>query len=134
MAEDIIPGEKNINLNELAARIRHEFEEIDAADQEIKAVGHRGIGHAIAAGNHFFLVQKQIGRGFRRWLAEHGFKHTTAYKYMFLAEHAETVHRGGHSSIRAALRDLHAKLGHSKRSNKPKQTNGSPLSKAAWTK
>jgi hypothetical protein len=134
MAEDIITDGKNINLNELAAKIRHEFGKIDAADHEIKAVGHRGIGHAIAAGRYFFLVQQQIGRGFRRWLAAHGFKHSTAYNYMLLAEHAETVHRDGHSSIRAALRELRAKLGPSKRSDKPKQTHESPLTKAAWTK
>jgi hypothetical protein len=134
MTEDIITDGENINLNELAAKIRHEFGEIDAADHEIKAIGHRGIGHAIAAGRYFFLVREQIGRGFRRWLAAHGFKHSTAYNYMLLAEHAETVHRDGHSSIRAALRELRAKLGPSNRSDKPKQTSESPLTKAAWTK
>ena len=98
MAEDIITDVRNINLNELAARFANEFGEIDAADHEIKAVGHRGIGHAIAAGRYFFLVQQHVGCGFRRWLAARRISSTVRpITYTLLAEHAETVHRGGHS-------------------------------------
>jgi hypothetical protein len=119
----------DVNLDQLAAKIR---EECAAADM----AGRAALDHGISAGKYCLQVRKQIGRGFRGWLQQHGLKKTTVYDFIKLAEHEESVRRSGHSSIAAALRMLRGKT--SKSSSFSESTNksgtNSSLTKAAWTK
>jgi hypothetical protein len=133
MSHNIVAGITNVNLDEEAAIITRECAAADAT-------GHRRIEHAIEAGIHFVIVRDCIGRGLRAWLQKHGFRKTSCYDYMLLAENAESVRSSGHFSIVAALRMLRKKSGKPTKSSKPRsksgssKSDGSPLSKASWTK
>jgi hypothetical protein len=126
MISDIVRETLAVNLDVLAVKIRDECAAAEMADRT-------ALDHGINAGKHCIRVHKQIGRGFRSWLEQHGLKKTTCYDFMKLAEHEECVRRSGHSSIAAALRMLRATAG---KPDKSKKANASslPLSKASWTK
>ncbi len=124
---DIMHDSPNVNiLDQLAEKIRFEFGEVNAA-------GRSRVEHAIAAGGYLLQVRNQIGRGFRRWLAERQLNRTDSYDFMFLAQNAESVRSSGHSSIAAALRELRAKSGRPKPCQKSK-SDDPQLSKVAWAK
>jgi hypothetical protein len=124
MAKNIVHEAADVNVEELAVRIRDELTAAETA-------GRTALAHGIIAGKYCLQAHDQIGRGFRRWLEQHGLKKTTCYDFMKLARHEESVRRSGHSSIAAALRMLRTKAG--KPSKSKKSGTGSPLSKAAWT-
>jgi hypothetical protein len=119
----------NINLDQLAAKIRVEFGQTEAA-------GRDRVEHAIAAGQYLLQVKELIGRGLKRWLSERDLSRSNSYDYMKLAQNAETVRSSGHSSIVAALRMLRAKSESAgSKSAKTSDKSSSPLlTKAAWTK
>jgi hypothetical protein len=128
MSADIVNETSEVNLEQLVAEIRREC----AAARE---AGRSRVDHAIAAGKHLLKVRERIGRGLRRWLEQHGFSKTDCYDFMLLAQHEQSVRSSGQSSIAAALRMLRAKsVGPKRPGNKTNKRDGSPLSKAPWTK
>jgi hypothetical protein len=126
MVDNIASEPQSVNvLEEHAAAIKRECCAFNAAGQS-------RLEHAIAAGKHVIAVQERIGHGLRRWLREYGLNKTDCYDFMLLARNEESVRSSGHTSIAAALRMLRAKSVESNKSNK--KSDGSPLSRAAWTK
>jgi hypothetical protein len=102
MAEDIAPASvpvKILDVEELAATIRREFE-------EVRRAGCNALHHAMKAGDALNDAQERITGNWKRWLRENCFVSVrTAFLYQRLARHRDQIEAAmsAYPSIQAGL-------------------------------